>query len=221
MSKRSITVTLEKAIEWYNSDNATLKEVALQAFNEKELSAFDFRKIKTFKDALLCFHEYDNIVETVNKLRVMSKASAAMFMLNIVRKVLNTGYNLHLTKNTEGQNHIWYPYFRFITKNSTFYKDELRHSKYKKLGEMSSEGITYTILGGRTFFSTSIGLGDFYSYYGVGRADAGIGFLGCATEEIAKHFGEYFGMLIIEAMYGDTDDFRILCKKEFDFNSNL
>lgn len=33
------------------------------------------------------------------------------------------------------------------------------------------------------------------------------------TEEIAKHFGKYFGMLIIEAEYGDKPGFTIINSK--------
>lgn len=213
MLERNVTVTLEKAKEWYNSDNATLKEIALQAFSERELNVFDFTKVKTFKDALFCICkfnscEYNSIVETINRLRVMSKASAAMFMLNIVRKVLNTGYDLDLTKNVEGQNYTWYPYFRFITKSSTYYNDELKSGEYKKLGEITSEDVTYDVLGGDAALGGTAGLGRFRSDDGVGHALAGIGFLGCATKEIAKHFGLYFGMLVMEAMYGDMVDFK-------------
>ena len=32
MVKRNITITLEKAIEWYNSDDESLKDLALQAW---------------------------------------------------------------------------------------------------------------------------------------------------------------------------------------------
>ena len=35
--KRNVSITLEKAQEWYNSGNDSLKEIALQAFNENEL----------------------------------------------------------------------------------------------------------------------------------------------------------------------------------------
>lgn len=214
MEERNVTVTLEKAKEWYNSDNATLKEVALQAFSEEELNTFDYTKVKTFKDALLCICkfdscEYNSIVETVNRLRVTSKASAAMFMLNIVRKVLNTGYNMHLTKNVKGQSYTWYPYFRFVTKSSTFYDKELKSGEYKKLGEITSEGVTYNVLGSGAAAGYAAGLGDFDSCHGVGHVDASFGFLGCATKEIAKHFGLYFGMDIIEAMYGDLPNTTI------------
>lgn len=34
---------------------------------------------------------------------------------------------------------------------------------------------------------------------------ARFGFLGCATKEIAEHFGKYFGMLITETKYADKD----------------
>lgn len=213
MLERNVTVTLEKAKEWYNSDNATLKEVALQAFSEEELNVFDFTKVKSFKDALLCICkfnscEYNSIVETVNRLRVTSKASAAMFMLNIVRKVLNTGYNMHLTKNADGQEYTWYPYFRFVTHSCTLYNTELNRGELKRLGQIRSEGISYLVLGGSADDGGSAGLGRFDSVGGVGFAAASVGFLGCATEEIAKHFGKYFGMLIIEAMYGDMVDFK-------------
>ena len=102
MKERNITVTLEKAIEWYNSDNATLKEIALQAFDKEELTAFDFTSIKTFEDA---YNTLSIDRKAANYLvRVMdgiSKASVAMFKLNIIRKALNLGQDLHLTKDPE------------------------------------------------------------------------------------------------------------------------
>lgn len=52
MDKRIVKVSLQKAREWYNSNNEGLKEIALQAFPEKELVCKSFRDIKTFQDAL-------------------------------------------------------------------------------------------------------------------------------------------------------------------------
>lgn len=215
MQERNIAVPLGKAKEWYNSDNATLKEIALQAFSERVLNVFDFTKIKSFKDALLCLYPfkskgYKDVIDNLVRIKTVSKASAAMFKLNIIRRALNKGYNSHLTENVKGQDYTWYPYFRFVTKSSTFYDDELESGEYKKLGEITSEGITYDVLGGHTYHGGDAGLGYFYSYHGIGSTDANLGFLGCATEEIAKHFGEYFGMLVIEAMYGDMVDFSVV-----------
>ena len=214
MLERNVTVTLEKAKEWYNSDNATLKEVALQAFSEEELAPFNFTEIESFKGALLCLYpfgskDYNDVVTNLKSIRTISKASTAMFKLNIIRRALNKGYDLHLTKDARGQNCTWYPYFRFVTKSSTYCDDGLK-GEYKKLGEVVSEGITYDVLGGCAINGGSAGLGGFYSGVGVGYAYAGFGFLGCATEEIAKHFGKYFGMLIMEAMYADMLDIKFI-----------
>ena len=49
--ERNITITLEKAKEWYNSDNKSLKEIALQAFSKDELLP-SFKDITTFKKGL-------------------------------------------------------------------------------------------------------------------------------------------------------------------------
>ena len=47
-----------------------------------------------------------------------------------------------------------------------------------------------------------------------GSASANSGFLGCATKEIAQHFGKYFGMLITTAKYADIiKDFEIIESK--------
>lgn len=50
MEERKITITLEKAREWYNSDNISLKEIALQAFSKEELMC-NFRSITTLQNA--------------------------------------------------------------------------------------------------------------------------------------------------------------------------
>ena len=47
MEKRNITVSLEEARNWYNSENQILRKLALQAYTEKELS-----EPQTFKDVL-------------------------------------------------------------------------------------------------------------------------------------------------------------------------
>lgn len=215
METRNLSVTLNKAKEWYNSDNAELKKLALQAFSKEELEPFDFTKVKTFEDALRALNysgwDMQKIEDNIKSIYCYSsKASAAMIKLNIIRKALNQCYDLHLTKNAKGQNHTWYPCFRLITKSSTFYDSKLKSGEYKKLGEITSEDITYDVLSGGADIGGSTGLGGFDSYAGVGSANAAFGLFGCATEEIAKHFGEHFGMLIMEAMYGDMIDFSIV-----------
>ena len=209
MKERNITVTLNKAKEWFNSGNATLKEVALQAFSKDELT-YNFKDIKTLKNACEALGLDYSIISIVTKdIATFSKASAAMFKLNIIRKALNLGQDLHLTKDPEGSC-IYYPYNPFVTKSSTYYKSEINSGKMEIIGRIKSEGEEYNVLNGSASYGGYAGLGLFDSYYGVGGANASLGFLGCANKEIAQHLGKYFGMLITEAKYGDMVDFEII-----------
>lgn len=209
MKARNITITLDKAKEWFNSGNATLKEIALQAFDQDELVC-NFKDITTFKKACEALGLNYDIISIVTKdVATFSKASAAMFKLNIIRKALNLGQDLHLTKDPENSK-IYYPCLPFVTESSAYFKDELNAGRIKVIGKIKSEGGEYNVLSGSAFYSGIAGLGIFDSNLGVGDAYAHIGFLGCATEEIAQHFGKYFGMLITEAKYADMVDFEIL-----------
>lgn len=207
--ERNITITLEKAVEWYNSGNDSLKEVALQAFNKDELT-YNFKNITTFKKACEVLGlNYDAMFHITKSIATLSKASAAMFKLNIIRKALNLGQDLHLTKDPKDF-YIYYPYNPFVTKSSTYYKSEINSGKMEVIGKIKSEGEEYNVLGGYVGYGGSAGLGHFSSDDGVGDADADFGFLGCANKEIAQHLGKYFGMLITEAKYGDMVDFEII-----------
>ena len=68
----------------------------------------------------------------------------------------------------------------------------------------SSTALRTLRVGGRAFYGSASGLGYFGSYGGVSFADSAVGFLGCATREIAQHFGKYFAKEIFDAKYGDT-----------------
>lgn len=205
METRNISLTLEQAKGWYNS-NIILRDVALKAFTKEELEAPLFKDIKSFKDACKALHlNYDFILSHVICIAQYSRASAAMFKLNIVKKALNLGYDLHLTKD-----HIYYPYNQFILEDSTYFGGEIDSNRMEMIGTIKSEGTVYKILGGRAGSCEDIGLGAFYPSRGVCFGSAYPGFLGCATREIAKHFSRYFGMLITEAKYGDLPDFEIV-----------
>ena len=207
--EREITVTLEKAREWYNSDNKSLKEIALQAFTKDEL-IYNFKNITTFKKACEALGlNYDIISIIAKDVATFSRASAAMFKLNIIRKALNSGQDMNLTENS-GKGHIHYPYIPLITKDSTYYDDELKSGTMEIIGRFSYKNNEYYVLGGSACNGGYAGLGGFDSSAGVCYAGAGIGFLGCANKEIAQHLGKYFGMLVTEAKYGDLDGFEIL-----------
>lgn len=213
MEEKNITVTLEKAREWYCSNDATLKELALQAFTEQELCAYDFTQIKDFEDALtfLLYSEGTKayIRNTINDISMYSKASAAMAKLNIIKKALNSGQDLHLTKDPK-KSYIYYPRNQIIIDYSNYYDKKIGSGEMEIIGKFKCEGEKYLVLCGKTSASEYFGLGNFFCYGTVGKADANIGFLGCASKEIALHFGKYFGTLITEAKFGDLPGFEII-----------
>lgn len=206
---KKIYVSLDEAIKWFNSGNATLKEFALKAFSKDEL-AYNFKDITTFEKACEVLGlNYDDIFYITKSIATISKASAAMFKLNIIRKALNLGQDLHLTKDPE-DSYIYYPYNPFVTNSSTYYNSEINSGNMEIIGNIKSKGEEYNVLGGHADTGGAAGLGRFGSYDGVGGAHASFGFLGCANKEIAQHLGKYFGMLITETKYGDLSDFKIV-----------
>ena len=209
MKERNITITLEKAQEWYNSGNDSLKEIALQTFNEEELK-FNFRNIKTLEDACNALNlDYKDVVKKADCIELYSKASASVFKLNIVKKALNLGHNLNFAKDPK-DSFVYYPYNPFVTKSSTCYKKELKASEMRIIGKLNNDGEKYYLLGNSAYSSTHEGLSNFNSFNGVCYAFASCGFLGCANGKIAKHFSLYFGVLIAEAKYGDLKGFEII-----------
>lgn len=213
MIKRNVSITLEKAQEWYNSGNDSLKEIALQAFNESKLK-FDFRKIKSLSDACSVLGlDYNVILSETCYMKSISRASAAMFNLNIIKKALNLGKELSFTKNPE-DSYICYPFNPIIRRDSIYYSDELKDGKIKIVGKFKVEGETYLILGDSAIAKANLtctsGLSAFNSKNGSSQAFSNIAFLGCASREIAEHFSRYFGTLITEAKYGDLKGFEII-----------
>ena len=201
MKERNITITIDKAREWYNSENDTLKKIALQAFNENELK-FNFRSIKTFKKACEVLDiDYDHINSVIEDILIFGggTSSVEMLKLNIIKKALNLGQDLSFTENSKNP-HLYYPYNPCVNKNSTLYKSKLNLGGMEIIGKIKVGKTEYNILGGSTICSC-FNVGCFGNY---GE------FLGCATEEIAKHFGKYFGMTIIKAKYSNLEDFEII-----------
>lgn len=199
METRNVELTLEKAQEWYKK-GGDLKEVALQAFTEEELKGVNFKCITSMNDVIKALNisgrEY---IDTIDMLESHSKASAAAFKLNLVRKALNMGQKMDFKKGT-----IWYPYTPAVLPRNSYCKD----SYEVEVAKVKIGCDTFTLLSGFALDGASAGLGDFYSYYGAAYSYANVGFLGCATKEIAQHMGKYFGKEIFEAKYGDTVDFE-------------
>lgn len=204
METRNIPITLDKAREWYKSEGI-LREIALQAFTEEEISP-GYVEIKTWEDAVNVLDlDIVKVMLTLSTIRKMSKASAAAFKVNLIRQALNKGQKMSFTEGT-----IRYPYTPSVTKESTYYNDELRDGEMVEVAQFTHNGKTYRLLGGRADIGSYVGLGGFDSDDGVADAGAGVGFLGCATKEIAEHMSKYFAKEIFEAKYGDLIDFEWL-----------
>ena len=208
METRNLTITLDEAKEWYQSEDITLKELALKAFDKKELM-YGFRDITTFNKAcetLGLNYYFEELLAT--DIAETSISSSAMFKLNIIRKALNIGCELSLTKDPDNS-HIYYPLNAFIKEDSNRFKESLNSGRMEVIGKIRHEGTLYKVLSDTNTNDGTVGLSSLSS--NVCYNDANIGFLGCASKEIAQHFGRFFGMLITEAKYADfVEDFEIL-----------
>ena len=209
---KTLNVSIDMAREWYNGSDEVLRKLALEYYSVDELKVVPFEEIKTFEDAV---NELGKDIEhanfIVNVLEHQSKASAAMYKLNIVRKALNLGQDLHFVKDPENSE-IYYPYVPFVIEDSTYYDDELNSGIMEIIGKIKVEGEEYNVLGGCSTYGCPAGLGCFYLPAGVGYAEISSIF-GFANEEIAEHFSKYFGMLITEVKFGDLDGFEIIERK--------
>ena len=209
MKESYVKLSIDDAIEMYHSGNEKFKKIALDAFGEIELN-YNFRLVKTLEDACNALDlDYKCVVKEADSIANFSKSSAAMFKLNIVKKALNLNRDLHFT-NGPKKSYIYYPFNLLVSDGSTYYEEELNSGEMEIIGKIKVEGEEYNILGGKTSTIEYFGLGNFFCYGNVGKADANFAFLGCASKEIAKHLGKYFGMLITEAKYGDLDSFEII-----------
>ena len=203
-------VTIDEAREMYNSGNKALKDLALKVFSEDELNQSTYSEIKTFEDAVTVLGmSIDDENSIVNTLKKRSKAMAAMYKLNIIRKALNLGQNIHLIKSANEDSLVYCPKNPFIAKGSTYYKNDIEWCRMEIIGRFNNDGIEYFVLNGDPGISGHSGLAVYDGLICVAHAKTEFAFLGCASAEIAEHFGKYFGMLITEAKYGDVDDFTI------------
>ena len=99
METRYVTVSLEKAREWYNSNNPSLKEIALQAFDKEELEQIDLKEVINL---LLSYTEITNTqriqLESLIKRKDIIKVSAPKLL-----RILACYFNGEFWKKKEGE----------------------------------------------------------------------------------------------------------------------
>lgn len=189
METRNVTLTLQKAKEFYNSGNAALKEVALQAFTKEELTTPEYTDIKTFEDS--CRALGIDLYRANCDLYYLSKVEGnlrkhltAIYKLDIIRKALN-GADWK-PKMTEGN--IYYGWVKAYKKSSNIPSDK------KIIGNFIADGQKYLLVGGFQDDGSYAGLGGYGS-------SADLGLLCCKSAEIAQYMSEQFGKLIFDACY--------------------
>lgn len=196
METRNVTLTLQKAKEFYNSDNAALKEVALQVFTQEELTTYNYTDIKTFEDACLALGmdmdrvKYD-LWKLLNLEDNLGEHLTAIYKLDIIRKALN-GADWK-PKMAEGD--IYCGLVRFYKKSSNVPSDK------KIIGNFIADEQKYLLVGGLMNRGCSDGLGNFYSRSGYGYPYTDLGLLCCKSAEIAKYMSEQFGKIIFDACF--------------------
>lgn len=192
------SLTIEKAKEFYNSGNAALMEVALQAYTKEELTIPKFENIKTFEDAckyLGLNMDFVNfaLCNMENIEGGFGKHLTAIYKMDIIRKALNGDWKPSLVKGK-----VFYPFVRFYPANKA--KDAADSNGWKLGPSFMTDGEKYTLV--------SSG----YSYcYGYGVVSVNAGLLGCKSAEIAWHMSKYFMKEIFEAVYAQYNGMYEWC----------
>lgn len=73
--KRSVSISLEEAREWYKSGNNVLKTIALKAYSENELAGYEYMKSQVNTQPSGCSIPYSERGkwDTLHKLAIMAK----------------------------------------------------------------------------------------------------------------------------------------------------
>ena len=198
METRNVTLTLEKAKEFYNSGNAALREVALQAFTEEELTTPKFTDIKTFWDAVkalgLDIHYVQIDLEALENNIYSANHLRAIYKLDIIRKALNGDWNPSLVEGC-----IYFPFIRFYSTGKEAKKAAAAINSWMLGPTFIADNKRYTLVGGDCRYYYTGGITNFESGFGIIYPHLGL--LGCKSKEIAEHMSRYFAKEIFEATY--------------------
>lgn len=197
METRNISLTIEKAKEFYNSGNTALMEVALMAFTKEELTIPEWQNIKTFEDACKSLGlNMDFVNFTLCNMKNIEGGLGdhltAIYKMDIIRKALHGDWKPSLVKGK-----VFYPFVRFYPANTV--KDTANSNGWKLGPSFIFDGEKYTLVGGGCCGWSAYGVGNFIGCHGVVSANAGL--LGCKSTEIAQHMSRYFMKEIFESVY--------------------
>lgn len=207
METRNISLTIEKAKEFYNSGNTALMDVALLAFTKEELTIPEWQNIKTFEDACKALGLNMDFVNFAlcnmeNIEGNLGKHLTAIYKMDIIRKALNGDWRPILVKGK-----VFYPFVRFYPANKA--KDVANSNGWNLGPSFIANGVKYTMVGGGCSCWSTYGVGNFVGGHGVVSANDGL--LGCKSTEIALHMSRYFMKEIFEAVYAQYNGMYEWC----------
>lgn len=200
MEKRNIQIDLEIAKKLYNSNDESLREVALQAFKEKEIEN-PWRLVRTVKDACLVLNmDLAKVTQLVGSLKEISLASSVIFQLNIIRRAINNDAQLTLTNGK-----MYYPVIKLVSIEDTNNVESI-------VGQCKYKNRIFNIMGGWSNHFDGHGFGYFLDHGNVGFCSPESLF-GVDSKEKALYLSSYFGSCIAQAQFGDIPGFEIVNHK--------
>lgn len=96
---RTIKISYNKAKEWYNSNNSSLKEIALQAFTEKELEQIDLKELID----LLLTYSYQLTIKSIQLASLKSRKDITRISAPKLLRILAVYFNTGFWKKKEGE----------------------------------------------------------------------------------------------------------------------
>lgn len=192
MLSKLLNITLSRAKEWYKSDNAELKQLALETFSESELNGPHPSEITTYEEAKRAYYESltkDSVITNTGIEVDIAEQLRAIHRIKIICKALNGDWKPNLMKDE-----IYYPEVKFYRANQlpSLYKD--RNKTY-----FTYNGTEYVLinLGYHSFNAKSIFMLE--KTNAICNADSSL--FACRTPEIAAHMAKHFAKEIFLACY--------------------
>ena len=157
-----------------------------------------WKSITTFGDALFYVKNYlpecEDLITSYTK-TMPNSYELSVVCYRIVVAALTNNEKRHLTTGKR-----WYPVVQFCRP-----KDKNNCLGNVLIGTIESEGVRYSVVGGRASVDTHDGLGFFALLGGVSGSITDVGFRSVSSKEIAQHISTYFGKLLFNVHYGGTN----------------
>lgn len=152
-------------------------------------------RVKTLKDAADIAKD---LYPEIYKKWINAKGNSYeenLYAYRMVVAVLTNDEKNHLTSGD-----CYYPFVQFCR------PDKVKNCAGDTVvGHIKSEGEKFAIVGGYAYHGSTSGLGYFNSHYGVSHANSAVGFRSVSSRKIAKHISKYFGRLVFDLMYGESN----------------